>query len=259
MSEKLIVVSNRIPTGAAPSGGLVVALHDALAEHQGIWIGAHPDRDDDTGVPLIEVGTDPYTRLGFRISDEEYETYYLGFANSVLWPICHRRGDLVELSRESEEGYHAVNARLARQIADLAGPDDLIWVHDYHFFPLALELRRLGVSARIGFFLHIPFPALGDLGALSERADMPGWLAAYDLVGLQTRADVARCLELFRATEGAEMLLNGKIKLRERTVAVRSFPIGIDVEGFAAAAREPLAPGTLGADMAGDILIGGGR
>ncbi len=28
------------------------------------------------------------------MSREDYQTFYLGFANSVLWPVCHRRGDL---------------------------------------------------------------------------------------------------------------------------------------------------------------------
>jgi trehalose 6-phosphate synthase len=32
-------------------------------------------------------------------------------------------------------------------------------VHDYHLIPLARELRALGVKNRIGFFLHIPWPA----------------------------------------------------------------------------------------------------
>ncbi|WP_201722650.1 trehalose-6-phosphate synthase, partial [Sulfitobacter sp. HI0021] len=71
----------------------------------------------------------------FSLSPEDYKNFYLGFSNSVLWPVCHRRGDLVELDRGFERGYSAVNARLARQVMKVARPDDMIWVHDYHFFP----------------------------------------------------------------------------------------------------------------------------
>ncbi len=57
------------------------------------------------------------------------------------------------------EGYQRVNRIFAEKLAPLLQPDDVIWVHDYHFMPLAAELRALGVRNRIGFFLHIPFPA----------------------------------------------------------------------------------------------------
>ncbi len=39
MTERLIVISNRIPTGALPSAGLVVAIHDALSVNPGDKVG----------------------------------------------------------------------------------------------------------------------------------------------------------------------------------------------------------------------------
>ena len=55
----------------------------------------------------------------------------------------------------------------------LLKPDDVIWVHDYHFLPLAKALRDRGVENKIGFFLHIPFPPPDLLTALPkhERTD----------------------------------------------------------------------------------------
>ncbi|MFD2739493.1 trehalose-6-phosphate synthase [Sulfitobacter aestuarii] len=260
MAGRLILVSNRMPTEAQTSGGLVVALQGALHDGNGLWIGAHPDFAEKPSEQLIDMDKGRegmrYARLAFQLSRQEHEDYYLGFANSVLWPLCHRRGDLVSLEREFETAYLEVNARLARQIAELARPDDMIWIHDYHFFPLAEKLRALGVTAKIGFFLHIPFPALGDLGALPQRIDFPGWLSAFDLVGLQTRADVARCLEMFRAEPDAELMLNGRVKYLDRAVALRSFPIGIEVEAFVEAAGGDDLRNVLGTDMPGDILIG---
>ena len=236
MTGRLIVVSNRIPTDAEPSGGLVVALHDALSEEGGLWIGAHPDPVETPGEELVDLPGAPYGKKAFRLSEDEVENYYLGYANSVLWPLCHRRSDLIRYRRAYAEDYLAVNARVARQVARLAGPDDLIWVQDYHFLPLAKMLREEGVSARIGLFLHIPFPVLADTAVLPEREALAGWFAAYDLVGLQTRADVARCLEFFRAEPEGEALFDGKTKYRDRVFSIRSFPIGIDVESFAEAA-----------------------
>lgn len=172
MTGRLIVVSNRIPAGDKPSGGLVVALGDTMTRRGGIWIGAHPD----TGRPdqsFEEMSDAPFTRLAFRLSAEEQENYYLGFANSVLWPLCHRRGDLVELHPDYERAYLSVNRRLARMIARIIRPDDMVWVHDYHLIPLAADLRRLGVTNRIGFFLHIPCPT--SRSCRRPRPSPTGW------------------------------------------------------------------------------------
>jgi trehalose 6-phosphate synthase len=253
MSGRLIVISNRIPTEEPSSGGLVVALHEALADRGGIWIGSHPDEGPEEG--LFPLGESPYTRLAFRLSPEEYENYYLGFSNSVLWPVCHRRSDLVEIRNEYTEAYQALNERLAGLVAEVAEPDDTIWVHDYHLFPLAQDLRAKGVTNRIGLFLHIPFPALGDLSVLPEPEAFAEWLAAFDLVGLQTRADVARCLEMYRADPRAEFLPDWSIKFGERRVSVRSFPIGIDPDEFRKTA-ETGDQNLFGENRPGEFLIG---
>ena len=115
MAERLIVVSNRIPMGDNPSGGLVVALHDALARSGGVWLGAHPETGDGSE-PLEEVGRTPYQRLAFRLTQEQLDNYYLGFSNSVLWPLCHRRGDLIDMQRDYVDAYSQVNARVAQLI-----------------------------------------------------------------------------------------------------------------------------------------------
>lgn len=235
--SRLVVISNRLPTGDTPSGGLVVALHDALSQTGGCWIGAAKEYGDDRG-ELEKISSRPYSRLAFRLTEEEAKGYYLGFANSVLWPLCHRRVDLVKLSLSDFATYEAVNQRVAKIVAQQIMPDDMIWVHDYHFIPLARELRNLGVVNRIGFFLHIPFPVLSDLAILPDPAAFADCLAHYNLIGLQTRGDVARCLEMYRADPRAEFLTDGTIKFKERITSVRSFPIGIDVEGFKADAQK---------------------
>ncbi|MGR3321503.1 MAG: alpha,alpha-trehalose-phosphate synthase (UDP-forming) [Pseudooceanicola sp.] len=253
MPGRLIVISNRIPTEDASSGGLVVALRDALSSRDCAWIGAHPDEGPEEG--LFHIGSEPCDRFAFRLSAREYEDYYLGFSNSVLWPLCHRRGDLVHLGRGYEEAFLALNRRLARMVAGIVRPDDKLWIHDYHLLPLADELRRLGVYNRIGFFLHIPFPALGDLAMLPSPERFGEWLAACNLVGLQTRADTARCLEMFRADPRAEFMTDGSVKFGDKQVAVRSFPIGIDVEGFARSAAEDMG-NPFGSEEPVEFMIG---
>ncbi len=256
MSGRLVVVSNRIPLDGAGSGGLVVALHEALTERGGIWIGAEDVEDDEPRQRLRHRASGAYEKLTFDLTPQDREEYYLGFCNSVLWPLCHRRTDLIDYETRYAEGYERVNARLARMLTEMLEPDDQLWIQDYHFFPLAALLRELGVENRIGFFLHIPFPNTSDLPALPRWELLVDWIAAYDLFGLQTRRDVAACLEFFRAAPDAELMLDGAVRRGAHTVRVTSFPIGIDPGAMTEAADARRAEARLRLHPQERLLIG---
>ena len=233
MTGRLVVVSNRVPSDGPPSGGLVVALHDCLTEHGGVWYGTSGQIADAPGDTFADVAGDGYDMRTFDLTQAEHEGYYLGYANSVLWPLCHRRADLMALNAGDFETYMGVNRRLAKMMARELRPDDQVWIHDYHFLPLAACLRQEGVAATLGYFHHIPFPAVHDLLALPEHDLFPEWIASFDLVGLQAQRDVAAALEMYRSLNGAEQLRNGSLQYRGRAFEVRSFPIGIDATSFA--------------------------
>jgi len=233
---RLIVVSNRIPTDSQPSGGLVVALHDALMTRGGVWIGSSGETAESPG-PLHEIeGVPEYRKFAYDLTEEEHRGFYLGHANSVIWPLFHHRADLIDVDEESRRQYMAVNARVAEMVAQVVEPGDILWVHDYHFLPLGHELRKRGVTNRIGFFLHIPFPNPSDIAALPDQKQLGPWVSSFDLFGLQTQRDVSACLEWLRTSTEAEFTLRGRMKLADRFFEVRSFPIGIDVESFQEAA-----------------------
>ena len=236
MSGRLVIVSNRVPSDGPPSGGLVVALHDCLRAHGGVWYGTSGKISEVVQDQFHAVPGDDYDMRTFDLTQAEHEGYYLGYANSVLWPLCHRRADLMALHGGDFDDYMGVNRRLARMMAKELSPYDQVWIHDYHFLPLAACLRAEGVTATIGYFHHIPFPAVHDLMALPERDLFPDWIGSFDLVGLQTQRDVAAALEMYRSLNGAEQLRDGSLQYRRRRFEVRSFPIGIDAAAFAAEA-----------------------
>ena len=78
------------------------------------------------------------------LTEEDYQEYYNGFANRVLWPVLHYRLDLAEFSRRDLSGYLRVNEHFAAELQQFLQPDDVIWVHDYHLIPLAKALRERG-------------------------------------------------------------------------------------------------------------------
>jgi trehalose 6-phosphate synthase len=245
--SRVVLVSNRVTDlrRAAQAGGVAVALAHIVRTRPALWFGwsgeVKPAEEADQVAPSGRIVTVPLT-------PSEHERYYLGYANSVLWPVFHNRLDVAQFEAGYFEQYTAVNRRLAALLQPLLRPDDVIWVHDYHLIPMAVELRRLGVLNRIGFYLHIPFPPWQTFIALPEHAQLARCLSAYDLVGLQTKADVSNLLDYLANGVYGSVTPDGRIRLFDRLLAVASFPIGIDVSDFTRTARE--APPVQGRGMA---------
>jgi trehalose 6-phosphate synthase len=234
--SRLITVSNRVGVpapGTGRAGGLEAALREALEADGGIWFGWSGEVGETRSeTPKIQKKGN-VTFATVDLSRADYEDYYLGYANSTLWPLLHYQLGLVEFHRKQFQGYIAVNEYLARQLLPLLEPDDLIWVHDYHLIPLAEELRKLGVKNRIGFFLHTPFPATDIMVALPHHEVIMRALCAYNLVGLQTENGVRAFLDYIAREANGRLEFDGSLSAYDRLTRVVCFPIGIDTEGFA--------------------------
>ena len=236
--SRLVVVSNRVTLpakgGAAPAGGLAVALQAALEERGGIWMGwsgKSSGARDPEPLALQEHGKITYALTDLTKTD--VEEYYEGFANRVLWPICHYRLDLAEYGRKEMAGYFRVNRFFAHRLAPLLQEDDVIWVHDYHLIPLAAELRQMGVKNRIGFFLHIPWPPADVLFTMPVHEEIMRGLSHYDLVGFQTDHDLSNFAGGLVREGIGEAQGDGLFSSYGRTFKGGSYPIGIETAVFA--------------------------
>ncbi|HEY2395380.1 MAG TPA: trehalose-6-phosphate synthase [Rudaea sp.] len=236
--SRLVVVSNRV---ALPkkvvAGGLAAAMQAALAERGGLWFGWSgrivPERRRE--LHRFRSGRVDYALLD--LSRADYEQYYVGFANRTLWPLLHFRPSLIDYSRDEFAGYRRVNALFAEHLVRLLKPDDLIWVNDYHLIPFAAELRTLGVAARIGFFLHVPLPPPEMLVTLPHHEQLFRALAAYDLIGVQTRRDHAALLAYLRSEAAAKILDDGRIVVNGHALRAGVFPVAIDAQHVAEQAQ----------------------
>jgi len=240
-TRRLVVVSNRVPpTGDAnpDSGGLAVAIRSALQESGGVWFGWSGEvAEQPTDEPGITVDG-PLTLATLELSRRDYDEYYIGYANRVLWPLFHYRGALVEFSRRYLAGYLRVNQMFAQKLAPMLAAEDLVWVHDYHLIPLGEELRKLGRTQPIGFFLHTPFPAAELLRVLPNHQDLVRSLCAYDLVGFQAQQDLDGFRDYLMRWARGEELGPGVWQAFGRIVRAQVFPIGIDVSKIAAQAAD---------------------
>ena len=173
------------------------------------------------------------TTATIDLSKRDVEDYYNGYANSTLWPLFHYRLDLTEYERDTAMGYERVNERFAESVSALIEPGDLVWVHDYHLIPLGERLRERGFTNRMGFFLHIPWPPTRLFVSLPFHERLVRTMLEYDLVGFQTDEWRESFLHYCREELGAEVDdASGQVTLGDRSVLVRSYPIGIDWDHF---------------------------
>lgn len=240
--SRLVVVSNRVaPTrpggGTGAEGGLAVAMQGALKDRGGVWFGWSGKTTPQSSGPadIVEVGAVSYATVD--LTQQDYDEYYTGFANSVIWPLFHNRIDLTDFTRRDRAGYERVNAMFAGRLLPLLQKNDVIWVHDYHFMPLAESLRRAGCRQKIGFFLHIPWPPMQLLLTLPNHEGLVKQLCTYDLIGFQTQTDLHAFLDYIQQEVGGEVLSGGRIRAFGRTPVVRAFPISIDTAEVAELAR----------------------
>jgi trehalose 6-phosphate synthase len=235
--SRIVLVSNRVTdlSKAAQAGGVVIAIADVLRARNGLWLGwsgKTGEKGEELRTTADIVETSAATVATLPLSNREYKEYYLGYSNAVLWPVFHSRLDLAQFEAGYYQRYLDVNKRFAHALRPLLRPDDIIWVHDYHMIPFGMELRKLGVDNPIGFFLHIPVPPAQTFLAIPEHRDLARGLASYDLVGLQTKADVANLIDYLQDGVFGRILQDGRIRAFDRELSIASFPVGIDVDSF---------------------------
>jgi trehalose 6-phosphate synthase len=238
---RLVVVSNRVaipdPSGKVAAGGLAVALREAFQAYQGLWFGwsGKVASQPSSQPKMTDRGRVQYALMDLTPLDRQ--EYYNGFANRALWPTMHYRIGLSEFSRANYAGYLRVNRSFANALSHLIEPDDLVWIHDYHLIPLAAELRALGLTNRIGYFHHIPWPAPEVFGTLPGSKELLRAITDYDLVGVQTERDADNLRRGLIQELGATQRKADVIEVGEQRTRVKSFPIGIDLRGFEQAAQ----------------------
>jgi trehalose 6-phosphate synthase len=231
--SRLVAVSNRVasPKSGKSAGGLAVGILSALRAHGGIWFGwsgkttqtepGETKRTRSSGIEFVTVD----------LNAQDCDGYYNGFSNNSLWPLLHFMLGYFSFSRSNFAAYRRVNEFLARRLAPILEPDDLVWVHDYHLFPLGAALRDFGATQPLGFFLHVPFPNFEVLRTLPCYTQILRGLAAYDVVGFQTEQDLASFRSCMTQPEiGGRIHDDGRIGAFGRTFEAHVFPIGIDVE-----------------------------
>ena len=245
-TNSFVVVANRLPVDRTTDedgetawrrspGGLVTALAPVMRAYDGAWVG-WTGAPDDAPEPF---SSEDMHLVPVSMSEDEIGDFYEGFCNATLWPLYHDVIVPPVYDRQWWDAYRRVNNRFARATAAVAGEGAVVWVQDYQLQLVPRILRQLRPDLRIGFFLHIPFPPAELFAQLPWRRQILAGLLGADLVGFQRRGAVDNfvglCTRYTDAVSSDELLLADD----GRKVAVRAFPISIDVEEVTQLASQP--------------------
>jgi trehalose 6-phosphate synthase/phosphatase len=244
-SPRLLIVSNRLPVTVKRRGS-IIELHDSVGglatglrgphgRSDSWWIGwpgelASLDDDERADVSRRLAGA---RAIPVELPPAEMEPFYDELCNGILWPLFHDRLDRLPDDLDGWEVYEQVNRRFADAVAEMWQPGDMIWVHDYQLMRVPLLLRQRLPKARIGFFLHIPFPNPEVFLALPARRWLLEGILGADLVGFHTRRWRGHFTAALRRLMGLEMDADSHVRYGGRAVKLGIFPMGVDVGSLA--------------------------
>ena len=245
MAERTIFVSNRLAVRVQrgdeelqylPSvGGLATGL-SSVSDDNALWVGWSGLADEDLSADeRQQVGRtlrEQHGSAAVPLSQHDLDHFYSGFCNDTIWPLFHYFPTYTEYHRETWRAYEAVNQRFFEVLRAELEPDSRVWIHDYQLMLLPSLVKRAFPTARVGFFLHIPFPSYELFRLLPTGKELLRGVLGADLVGFHTYDYARHFLSAVRRILGYDHAL-GVIQTQTRTVQVDVFPMGIDYDRYA--------------------------
>ena len=248
--SRLLIVSNRLPVTVtlvdgdaevvASAGGLATGLRGPHERTGGVWIGwpGHvPPSDAKRRAELTQLLA-AHRTAPVWLTQSEVTRYYEEISNGVVWPLFHYLLDQMPLHVAHWDVYETVNARFADAVVAQYRPGDRIWVQDYQLMRLPALLRARLPQARIGFFLHIPFPCAEVFATLPAREAVLRGLLGADVVGFHTRGYAAHFADAAARVLGVPATRD-LVTVDGRDVRIGAFPMGVDAESFGRRAARP--------------------
>jgi alpha,alpha-trehalose-phosphate synthase [UDP-forming] len=236
------------PQWTNPAGGVTAALDPLMQAVGGLWVAwgsgsADRESSDPSGKVMVPPDQPTYTLKRIWLDEEELTHYYAGYANGVIWPLCHLALDKVEHRETDWQVYREVNRRFAEGVIEEVPKDKdegLVWVHDYQLALVPRFLREKNPFLQICHFWHIPWPPFDVFRALPERREILEGLLAADLIGFQVDRFLENFAQCVEKTLG-EKVNGDRLILGNHQTLLKTFPISIDFDQFHQWATQPQA------------------
>jgi trehalose 6-phosphate synthase len=180
------------------------------------------------------------------LGPDEIKDGYRGYANQVLWPLCHITLDRITYLKAFWPAYRSTNLRFSEAVLEeLDREPGPIWIHDFHLALLPALVKAAKPTLPVSLFWHIPWPGPDVWRILPERREILLGLLAADLLVFQTPSHADAFLQCAHDFLGAiihssrdQVLYNG------HDTKVAAQPISVDFPRFSEHARSPVVDQT---------------
>ncbi len=246
--SRILLVANRLPVSVTADadggltietspGGLASGLAGIHARASTRWIG-WPGTTEPVDEAALARLLAERRLIGVPLTLDDLRRYYDGYANGVVWPLFHYLIERLPLEIEGFDTYESVNQRFADAVVAEYREGDVVWVHDYQLLLVPELVRRRLPQARIGFFLHIPFPSSEVFRTLPNRERLLEGLLGADLIGFHTAAYMRHFATALLRILGVPSDVD-RVTWRGREILLGVFPLGVDATALARSAAHP--------------------
>jgi len=210
------------------------------------WVGSvryqnapiPPDEEEAVTHALADMNCYPVF-----ISQSNHFQFYDVYCKQQLWPVMHHIADVYgplnmnDIGAKAQQNlwfvYSTVHKIFREKVLELYQHRDLIWIHGFHLLLLPSFLRRRLPAAKIGYFMHTPFPSSEIWRTISRREDLLLGILGADQIGFHlyeyARHFLTNCQRLMGC--GFETSVSGKMALTidGREVQLTCLHVGVDV------------------------------
>lgn len=211
--------------------------------------GVKPEEEEAVAKALL-----PFSCVPVFLERSLAQKFYRDFCKGVLWPVFHHvvdvYGDQVmrffaqDVLADLWQAYANVNRRFRDKIVEVYNEGDMVWVHGFHLLLLPSFLTRVLRTARVGLFLHTPFPSSEIFRTLPFREDLLRGMLNADQIGFHlfeyARHFLTCCKRILGLNEGdSNNRGNTNVFYNGRCVSIESMHGGIEPSIIAANLSNP--------------------
>jgi trehalose 6-phosphate synthase/phosphatase len=178
------------------------------------------------------------------IDREMHKKFYNIFCKQHLWPVMHHHSELYGsvglkgLDRHNDDNlwyvYTTINQKFGKTVVEVYHEGDLIWIHGFHLMLLPSILRRRIARAKIGFFLHTPFPSSEIWKSLWCRENLLFGVLSADQIGFHLFEYARHFLTTCRRVVGTHYEFNASgevvINVAGRRVLITCIHVGVEIK-----------------------------
>jgi trehalose 6-phosphate synthase len=247
--QQVIVLANREPythvreqdgrlSVRRGASGVVNAVEPLLQASKGVWVAHGSGSADREAVTERDGIAVPPEHPAYRLrrvwlQERDERGFYDGFANSALWPLCHRAYVRPVFRDDHYRAYRTVNRLFVDTVCEEArDTQPFVFVQDYHFALAPAMIRAKLPRSAIATFWHIPWPQTQTFALCPWKRELLEGLLGSDVIGFQTPDDCLNFLDTVEVNLDARIDRgDGMVFYGGARTLVRDYAASIDWPG----------------------------